>query len=104
MFNTVDGVVIEWPLTTSENCQINVNYTVMVSRTDGDNIDSDNVTTIMTSGVNRVIIPDLIPNERYTAYVRAVVTSCNITAVRDFNTTDTVISTTHSELSYYGFS
>ena len=90
--NTVHGVVIEWQLTGSEECQKSINYTVMVS---GRDVDSDNVTTIITSGVTRVIIPGLIPDKWYTAHVAAIVTCSNaVAAAKNFTVTAPATSTT----------
>ena len=92
VMNTVHGVVIEWQLTGSEECQKSINYTVMVS---GRDVDSDNVTTIITSGVTRVIIPGLIPDKWYTAHVAATVTCRNaIAAVKNFTVAAPATSTT----------
>ena len=92
VMNTVHGVVIEWQLKGSEECQKSINYTVMVSSRD---VDSDIVTTVTTSSVTQVTIPDLIPDKGYTAYVAAVVTCRNaITAVKNFTVTAPATNTT----------
>ena len=82
---TGNGVLIEWQLATSQFCQNNINYTLIVETADHSSNNSFSVSSIVF-GMTRTTIPlQLIPDQVYTVQVTALVNSHDsITSTRNF--------------------